>query len=59
MLIKNKFPEKIFRIKSVNVEFSRTDCGARQISYFSHRDLGKSVGLCQQHSQGHPLGRCG
>lgn len=34
MLIKNKFPEKIFRRKSVNVEFSGTDHVARQISYF-------------------------
>lgn len=34
MLIKNEFPEKIFRRKSVNVEFSGTDCGARQMSYF-------------------------
>lgn len=34
MLIKNKLPEKIFRRKSVNMEFSGSDCGARQISYF-------------------------
>lgn len=29
-LLKNKFPEKIFRRKSVNAEFSGTDGGARQ-----------------------------
>lgn len=41
MLIKNKFPGKIFRRKSVNVEFSGTDCGAQQISYFPSETWGK------------------